>query len=101
MNNSIRGNHNWSNDKEFNITYYSIIDPQSQLDFCYECIMQTKNPKTLKSCVLMVKDIKRAATYLPEYVMFTIPDKFVVGYGLDYKEYYRELPAIYVLTPSF
>ena len=36
---------NWSNDKEFNITYYSIIDPQSQLDFCYECIMQTKNPK--------------------------------------------------------
>src|SRR5579862_8932717 len=53
--------------------------------------MKKKNPKTLKSLVLLVKNVERDVTYIPDYVLFKIENLFVIGYGLDYKEYYRGL----------
>lgn len=55
-----------------------------------------KNPKSLKSLVLLSKDAS-CVNYKPDYTLFFIENQFVVGYGLDYKEYYRGLPGIYVL----
>ncbi len=57
--------------------------------------LQEKNPKSLKSLVLLVKDVPRKVTYRPEFVLFDIPCRFVIGYGLDYKELYRGLPGIF------
>jgi hypoxanthine phosphoribosyltransferase len=66
--------------------------------------LQNKKPKTLKTLLLLVKDISRKTSYRPDYVLFDIEDRFVVGYGLDYKEFYRGLPGIYAFpdnTPPF
>lgn len=57
--------------------------------------LKTKNPNSLKALVLLIKDVPHKVSLLPDYILFTIPDRFVIGYGLDYKEYYRGLPAIY------
>ncbi|MGL4539827.1 MAG: phosphoribosyltransferase [Candidatus Rhabdochlamydia sp.] len=54
-----------------------------------------KNPKSLKSLVLLSKNIS-CLDYQPDYILFSIEDRFVVGYGLDYKEYYRGLKGIYL-----
>lgn len=53
-----------------------------------------KNPKTLKICTLLDKKERREFSIEPDYVGFDIPDKFVVGFGLDYDEKYRNLPFI-------
>lgn len=60
--------------------------------------LQEKKPKTLKSFVLLVKDVQRDIEYRPDYVLFDIPNRFVIGYGLDYKEYYRNLPGVYAFV---
>ena len=52
--------------------------------------------KSVKSLVLLLKDIPRDNSYVPEYFLFKIGDPFVVGYGMDYKEHYRGLPGIYI-----
>ncbi|MFC2049246.1 hypoxanthine phosphoribosyltransferase [Chlamydiota bacterium] len=57
--------------------------------------LQERHPKSIKTLLLLVKDIPRKTTYRPDYVLFDIPDLFVIGYGLDYKEFYRGLPDIY------
>ncbi len=54
-------------------------------------------PKSLKSLVLLSKNVPHKTDYRPDYVLFDIEDRFVVGYGLDYKEHYRGLPGIYTL----
>ncbi len=54
-----------------------------------------RNPKSLKTLVLLVRKANRAVAYRPDYVLFDIDDHFVVGYGLDYKEHFRGLPGIY------
>jgi hypoxanthine phosphoribosyltransferase len=59
--------------------------------------LQSLGPKSLKTAVLLVKKNDRSLGYAPDYSLFRIEDRFVVGYGLDYKEYYRGLPGIYVL----
>jgi hypoxanthine phosphoribosyltransferase len=59
--------------------------------------LKEKNPKSIKTLVLLVKDVERTLSYMPDYVLFHIENRFVVGYGLDYKEYYRGLPGVYVL----
>lgn len=53
-----------------------------------------KNPKTLKICTLLDKKERREFDIEPDYTGFNIPDKFVVGFGLDYDEKYRNLPFI-------
>ena len=57
--------------------------------------LQTKNPRSLKSLVLLLKDVPHKVSILPDYSLFTISDLFVIGYGLDYKELYRGLPGVY------
>jgi hypoxanthine phosphoribosyltransferase len=60
--------------------------------------LREKNPKSLKSLVLLQKKVPRQITYRPDYTLFEIENRFVIGYGLDYKEYYRELPGIYAFV---
>lgn len=55
---------------------------------------------TVKTCVLLRKDRPAAREVPVDYVGFDIPDEFVVGYGLDYNDYYRNLPDIVTLTPQ-
>lgn len=54
----------------------------------------TRRPKSVRACVLLRKTISSALETPCEYVGFDIPDEFVVGYGLDYDNYYRNLPDI-------
>lgn len=53
-----------------------------------------QKPKSIKSLVLLSKNIS-CLNYQPDYILFSIENRFVVGYGLDYKEYYRGLQGIY------
>ncbi len=55
---------------------------------------------TVKTCVLLRKDRPSALSVHVDYVGFEIPDEFVVGYGLDYNNYYRNLPDIVTLKPA-
>lgn len=58
---------------------------------------ENKNPKSMKLCCLLDKPSRRLRDIEADYCGFQIPDEFVVGYGLDYAEKYRELPYIGVL----
>lgn len=60
--------------------------------------LKAKNPTSIKSCVLLDKPEGRQIEITPDYIGFTIPDKFVVGYGLNYGDYYRNLPYIFAVT---
>ena len=57
--------------------------------------LKSKNPESVKACVLLDKPSRRKAELEPEYVGFTIPDKFIVGYGLNYGDYYRNVPYVF------
>ena len=59
-----------------------------------------KNAKSMKLCCLLDKPSRRIRNIEADYCGFEIPDEFVVGYGLDYAEKYRELPYIGVLKPE-
>lgn len=59
-----------------------------------------RNPATIKIVTLLDKPARRRADIYADYFGFTVPDEFVVGYGLDYAEYYRNLPYIGVLKPE-
>jgi hypoxanthine phosphoribosyltransferase len=54
----------------------------------------SRRPRSLRTCVLLRKQTAAATATPCEYVGFDIPDEFVVGYGLDYDDYYRNLPDI-------
>ena len=60
-------------------------------------ILSTRNPKSIKICSLLDKPSRRVVDLEGDYVGFTIPDEFVVGFGLDYNERYRNLPHVCVL----
>jgi hypoxanthine phosphoribosyltransferase len=62
--------------------------------------LRARRPASLKVCGLLVKERARATDVAVDYVGFDIPDRFVVGYGLDYAEVYRNLPYIGVLKPE-
>ncbi len=59
--------------------------------------LETAGPLSVRICVLLEKKKTRARAVEPDYVGFQIADEFVVGYGLDYMERYRNLPCIGVL----
>jgi len=61
--------------------------------------LASHNPASVSLCALLDKPGSRKFRVKIEYVGFTIPNAFVLGYGLDYKEEYRNLPAIYVARP--
>jgi hypoxanthine phosphoribosyltransferase len=58
-------------------------------------IFKAKKTKSLRSLVLLLKQVPYETGYRPDHVLFEIPNRFVIGYGLDYKESFRELPGIY------
>lgn len=63
--------------------------------------IQEKEPASIKTLTLLHKKVSRDSMYVPDYVLFEIEDRFVIGYGLDFKEYYRGLKGIWVLHPPF
>ncbi len=73
-----------------------IVDTGYTLKFLCEHL-QTLNPKTVKVCTLLDKPSQRQVPVAIDYTGFEIPDAFVVGYGLDYAQQYRNLPYIAVL----
>ena len=73
-----------------------ILDSGNTLRLVKQTIEQ-RNPISLRTCVLLRKTIPSAMSFEVDYVAFDIPDEFVVGYGLDYNDYYRNLPDIVTL----
>ena len=63
-------------------------------------LLKTRKPRSLKLCVLLDKPERRKVKIEADYVGFTVPDSFIVGYGLDYAERYRCLPYIGILKPD-
>ena len=78
-----------------------IFDTGTSLDFTDRKLMERK-PASLKICTLLDKPERRRPdiTLKADYVGFTIPNAFVVGYGLDYNEHYRNLPYVGILKPE-
>lgn len=78
-----------------------IYDTGNSLDYTYKYLME-KEPASLKICTLLDKPERRnpKVTLVPDYVGFTIPNEFVVGYGLDFNEHYRNLPYVGILKPE-
>ena len=62
--------------------------------------LKERNPASVKVCTLLDKPSGRKVDFVPDYCCFTIPDGFVVGFGLDYAEYYRNLPFVGILKPE-
>lgn len=76
-----------------------IIDTGLTLNYLLR-YLRGKNPRSIHICTLLDKPARRLVDIPIDYRGFTIPDRFVVGYGLDYGEYYRNLPFIGVLKPE-
>ena len=76
-----------------------IVDTGRTLEFLYEHL-EVLNPKTVKVCTLLDKPVQREVSVAIDYIGFEIPDAFVVGYGLDYAQQYRNLPYIAVLEST-
>ena len=76
-----------------------IVDTGYTLKFLCEHL-QTLNPKTIKVCTLLDKPSQRRVSIAIDYIGFEIPDAFVVGYGLDYAQQYRNLPYIALLEST-
>ena len=78
-----------------------IFDTGRSLDFTYKHLL-SKGAASVKICTLLDKPSRRlpGITLQADYVGFTIPNAFVVGYGLDYNEQYRNLPYVGILKPE-
>ena len=63
-------------------------------------LLSTRNPKSIKICTFLDKPERRVAPITADYVGAIVPDEFVVGYGLDYDQKYRNLPYLGVLKPE-
>ncbi len=75
-----------------------IVDTGLTLAYLQD-ILRTRSPRSLRTACLLNKPSRRQVDVTLDYVGFTIEDAFVVGYGLDYDEQYRNLPHIAVLEP--
>lgn len=91
LDNSIEGKHV--------LIVEDIIDSGLTLNYVLETL-RTRNPASLKVCALLSKPARRRVDVHVDYVCFDIPDEFVVGYGLDYNQIYRNLPFVGVLKPE-
>lgn len=78
-----------------------IFDTGNSLEFTYNHLL-TKKPASVRICTFLDKPERRRAgvTVKADYVGFTVPNEFVVGYGMDFDEKYRNLPYIGVLKPE-
>ena len=76
-----------------------ILDSGVTLSFLLKHL-SARNPSSVRLCTLLDKPERRKVNIVPDYVGAVVPDKFIVGYGLDYSEKYRNLPYIGVLKPE-
>ena len=76
-----------------------ILDSGFTLNFLTE-LLRARDPKSLRVVTLLDKPSRRVLPFTADYVGFVIEDLFVVGYGLDFNQQYRELPDICVLSPA-
>lgn len=76
-----------------------ILDSGVTLSFLMKNL-SARNPASIRLCTLLDKPERRRVAITPDYVGAVVPDKFIVGYGLDYAEKYRNLPYIGVLKPE-
>ena len=78
-----------------------IYDTGNSLDYTVKHLL-AKEPASVKVCTLLDKPERRNPniTLKPDYIGFTIPNEFVVGYGLDFNENYRNLPYVGILKPE-
>ena len=81
------------------IVVEDILDSGNTLSYLLE-ILKARHVASIKLCTLLDKPSRRVKDVHADYVGYTVPDYFVVGYGLDYAEYYRNLPYIGVLKPE-
>jgi len=79
------------------IVVEDILDTGLTLQYLLR-VLQQRRPKSLRVAVLLDKQERRIANVRADYTGFVIPDEFVVGYGLDYAERYRNLPDVGILT---
>ncbi len=75
-----------------------ILDSGVTLSYILE-LLQPRGPKSIKICTLFDKPERRTAQITADYVGTRVPDEFIVGYGLDYNETYRNLPYVGILKP--
>ena len=76
-----------------------ILDSGITLSYLSSVLMG-RNANSIKICTLLDKPVNRRADIKADYIGKTIPDEFVIGYGLDYDEKYRNLPYVGILDPS-
>ena len=92
-------------DLDINLSGYDILIVEDILDSgatlsSLKEILLTRKPASVKICTFLDKPDRRKANIKADYVGAVIPDEFVVGYGLDYDEKYRNLPYVGILAPS-
>jgi hypoxanthine phosphoribosyltransferase len=98
-----KGNVKIIKDLDINISDYDLLIVEDILDSGYTLskvieMLKTRKPKSLKICAFLDKPERRIAPVKLDYTGFTIKDEFVVGYGLDYNERYRNLPYVGILS---
>lgn len=76
-----------------------IIDTGLTLKYIKDLLLK-REPRSVKTCCLLDKPARRKTDIDADYVGFVIPDEFIVGYGIDYAEKYRNIPEICILKPS-
>ena len=76
-----------------------IIDTGITLSYLIK-VLEARNPESIKLCALLDKPSRRKVELTGDYIGFEIPDEYVVGYGLDYAEKYRNLPDVCVLSKT-
>ena len=81
------------------IVVEDILDSGNTLSYLLK-LLEQRNPASIRLCTLLDKPDRRVKEVKVDYSGFTIPDAFVVGYGLDYAEQYRNLPYIGILKPE-
>ena len=81
------------------IVVEDILDSGNTLFYLID-VLRARKPASIRVCTLMDKPERRTKPITADYVGFTIPDTFIVGYGLDYAERYRNLPYVGVVKPS-
>ena len=85
--------------RQQNVVIEDIVDTGLTLTYLQD-ILRARNPRALRTACLLSKPSRRQVNVKVEYIGFTIEDRFVVGYGLDYAERYRNLPHIAVVESS-
>ncbi|MCY1714520.1 hypoxanthine phosphoribosyltransferase [Caproiciproducens galactitolivorans] len=76
-----------------------ILDSGLTLSYILE-LLQSRSPKSIKVCTLFDKPDRRTVNLKADYAGTVVPDEFIVGYGLDYAEKYRNLPFVGILKPE-